>query len=191
MPPQSSRATNEHSSKHTLFLTILGLVLTVIGLVALVELFPRPSVSSSSPTVPDLWLTSRFTVSNDGYLQLNDVHAVCFVWKAMTGEGSRLTNSASRVAYPADLTLPPGQAFTVPCEGDVHLVNGPYRSADLAIVVSYRPWPFTFIRQRKFFRFVARLDTGNVIWEKQPSSFLEHDFDSLLNSQSSLYMFKK
>jgi hypothetical protein len=182
--PPMFPTTRSDSNKHTLLLTVLGLVLTMLGLIALVELFPRPSVSASSPTDRNLWLTSRFTVTNDGYLQLNDVQAVCFIWKATTRR-NRLFNNASKVIYSPNEIFPTGQSFTVPCEDDnVHIITGPYTSADLAIVVSYRPWPFTFTHRRKFFRFVARLGDGNVIWDKQPSLPLEHDFDELMKLNS-------
>jgi hypothetical protein len=191
MRRSASRARIGDSSKHTLFLTILGLVLTALGLIALVELFPRPSVSSGPPTIHDRWLTSRFTVTNDGYFQLNDVRALCFIWRATTSTMD-MRDDISRVISPYNLILPPGQGFTVPCESDIlRLGEGTYRSVDLAIVVSYRPWPVTIIRQRKFFRLVARLDNGSVIWEKEPSSVMEHEFDLMLNTQPSLSDFRR
>jgi hypothetical protein len=52
----------------------------LIAAVALVELFPRPSAAAYPPSDADHILNSRFTVSNDGYLQLVDFEAACFVW---------------------------------------------------------------------------------------------------------------
>jgi len=194
MLPQQSQPNNPSgSSKHTLILTILGLVLTAIGLASLIELRPRPSVSSSSPVDSSNWLTSRFTATNDGYLQLNDVHAICFLWKAQTNDGTTLYSNVIRTVAPENAILQPNQGLTVPCSNryiPLQGINGPYKSADLAIVVSYRPWPFTFIRQRKLFRFVARPDDGNIVWDKQPPTVLEHDFNTLVNQNPNLSVFK-
>ena len=180
------------SSKHGLFLTILGLVLTAVGLIALVELFPRLSATASSPTdLNDPLTSSKFTVSNDGYLRVTDVTSACFLWRVqMTSGGSskpnvQFVNGLAEVVKPAEAKLSPTEALTVPCTGQQLVgASAPYvqpalTDADLAIVVYYRAWPFTFYRDRRLFRFVARLGKrGEVIWEKQPSGILEADFDN-------------
>src|SRR2546426_2586389 len=164
--PQSQPPIQTVSRRQIRFVEILGLFLATISLITLVELYPRPSVSSSPPFNLENLLSSRFTVTNDGYLDLNDVHAVCFVWKAQAT--LQIRNTVLQSVSPERGTLQPTQGLTVPCTGGFMLVNGQFSSADLAIVVSYRPWPFTFIRKRKFFRFVARFANGNIVWDKQP-----------------------
>jgi hypothetical protein len=63
--------------------------------------------------------------------------------------------------------------------------------ADLAIVVTYRPWPFTFIRQRKLFRFVSRRNGDNTVsWDRQPVSVLEDHFNWLAAENPNLSTFK-
>lgn len=186
-PPQTSIPT-QSVKKEIRVLEMLGLLLTALGLISLIGLRPRASVSSSPPTDSDDWLRSQFTVTNDGYLQLNDVHAICFIWRAKTGS-AEITDDAVRAAGPANPNLPPGQSFTVPCERSQSF-SSPYRSIDLAVVLAYRPWPFTFIRQRQFFRFVARLDNETVTWDRQPSAALEHEFDLLLSVNPQLADFK-
>lgn len=192
MPLPISRPIAAKPSKNGLFLTILGLVLTTIGLVALIELFPRLSATASSPTDSNDPLTSsKFAISNDGYLRVTDVASACFLWRVqMTSGGSskpnvQFTDGLAEVVKPPENKLSPTEALTVPCTGQqVVGASAPYvqpalTHADLAIVVYYRDWPFTFYRDRRFFRFVANIGKhGEVTWEKQPSSILEPDFDN-------------
>jgi hypothetical protein len=189
--PPTPLPTTEHPSRRIQFLTIVGLVLTTIGLVSLIQLRPRPSVSSSPAADPSDWLTSRFTITNDGYLQLNDVYAACFVWKAQNTNGMLFTNDFSAIVSPGNLVLHPGSdGLTVPCEDKTRMTVGPYLNADVAIVLSYRPWPFTFVTRRKLFRFVARPSGGNVIWDKQPSSPMEQDFEEFIRQEPTLLVFQ-
>jgi hypothetical protein len=189
MPPTKASTTTESVKKELNFLEIVGLSLTVLGLLGLIGLRPRPSVSSSPPTDSDGWLRSRFTVTNDGYLQLNDVHAICFIWKARTTSSPEIDDDAVRAVDFPHLVLPPGQSLTVPCER-TRSFGYSFKGVDLAVVLSYRPWPFTFLHQRRFFRFVARLNNETVVWDREPSADLEHEFDVLLNSNPQLANFK-
>jgi hypothetical protein len=174
-------------SKHGLFLTIAGLFLTTIGLVALIELFPRLSAAATPTTnLDDIFGSSKFTVTNDGYLKVTDVVSGCFLWniEITSGAGSvhQQRDLVTTVSPPAK-TLYPTEGFTTPCTSEDHSLiesNRPLRvtEADLAIVVSYRAWPFTFHKGRRFFRFVANFGKqGEVTWEKQPAEGLETDFD--------------
>ena len=59
------------------------------------------------------------------------------------------------------------------------------KSADLAIAVYYRVWPFTFYRTHRLFRFVARIGrNGEVVWDKQPTTEeLDKDFERFIESR--------
>lgn len=190
-PPPVLQPIPAKSSRHGLFLTILGLVLTAIGLVALIELFPRLSATASSPTdLNDPLTSSKFAISNDGYLRVTEVTSACFLWRVEMASAGRsspnihFTDGLAEVAKPPESRLNPTEAFTVPCTGSQILgSSAPYAQpilarADLAIVVYYRPWPFTFYRDRRMFRFVSHAGKqGEITWEKQPSGALEPDFD--------------
>jgi hypothetical protein len=81
--------------------------------------------------------------------------------------------------------LLPGERHTVPCEtGLASLLFGRPEKidrADLALVVYFRPWPFTLIPLRRLFRFVARrAENGQLIWEPRASSDLQPDFDKFI-----------
>lgn len=158
-----------------------------LSLIALIELFPRLSATASSPTDPDDQLgSSRFTISNDGYLKVTEVTSECFLWKVRVGSAYFSTSTSGALVPPKD-TLNPADSLTVPCTRR-RLVGAPppflqprLIYADLAIVIRYRVWPFTFYRRRKLFRFVARVGQNNsLIWDKQPvNDDIEQDYDSL------------
>src|SRR6266481_7063549 len=120
MPLPQSQPTVAKPSRHGLFLAIVGLVLTAIGLVALIELFPRLSASANSPTNPDDPLSSsKFTVSNDGYLKVTDVMSACYLWKVRMAQGGRVNtfidSGMATIVRPPENTLKPTEAFTIPC----------------------------------------------------------------------------
>jgi hypothetical protein len=166
-----------------------GLAIGALALIlAIIELRPTLTASYSPPTDPARLLSSRFTITNDGYLPLNGVHAICYIEK--THSPYTYSNMARGVS-PYNATLDPSDALTVPCDSDVHIIQNPVQDADLAIVVAYRSWPFTFIRHRKFFRFVSRRNGQTITWDRQPVSVLEDNFNRMVASNpAGLSMFK-
>lgn len=184
--PAKLQPTATKSGKHGLRLTVLGLLLTAVSLVTLIEMLPRLSASASSPLDQGNQLaSSTFTVSNDGYWQVTDVMSACYLWKVEEGS-FHFTDSMARVVVPPERTLRPTEGYTVPCVTEnMFAVSAPFalkiQRADLAIAVYYRPWPFTILRQHRLFRFVARVGRdGSVIWEKQPAADLEADYENFI-----------
>lgn len=165
---------------------LLGWSIGVVSLAGLVTFLPRLSASASSPLDPTNQLaSSRFTVTNDGSLPVTDVISACFLWKVIEG-GAHFTSSMARVVVPPENRLKAAEGYTVPCTNEQMIgTNPPFflalKSADLAIVVYYRTWPFTFYRTHKLFRFVARIGSnGEVVWDKQPADALEADYDEFI-----------
>jgi hypothetical protein len=159
----------------------------------LIELFPRLSASANAPTDQGNQLgSSKFTVTNDGYLQVSDVMSACFLWRVGEG-GFHFTNSLARVVVPPESKLKPTEGYTVPCTGEHMFGTSPpfalkIKNADLAIVAYYRPWPFTFLRNHRLFRFVANVSRdGEVTWEKQPAAALEKDFDNYIQQHEGTF----
>lgn len=170
-------------------IAIISVLIGAVGLVALVELFPRLSTTATSTTdLDDVLGSSKFAVTNDGYLKVTDVASTCFLWNVKIG-GHNMREDLVRIVRPKNLDLEPGETFTVQCTptgnpiiralppDDVLRVT----KADVAIVVYYRPWPFSFHRHR-LFRFVATFaKNGTVTWEKQPVPPLEKsEFNQLM-----------
>jgi hypothetical protein len=178
-------------------LTIISLILAAIGLVTLVELFPRLSASATPPLdLSNQLASSRFTVSNDGYTRVTDVVSACFLWNVTEGGFQAHSSLARVVVTPPTMILKPTEGYTVPCMTESMVGTSPpfylnLKNADLAIVVYHRawPWPFTFYRTRRLFRFVARVGrNGEVAWDKQPTpESMEHDFDNLIQSRGGTF----
>jgi hypothetical protein len=173
------------SRRPGLYLTLLGLLLTAIGLIALIELFPRLSASATSQENP---LTPVFNISNDGYLKVSDVTSSCFIWRLATVQHTFVGSSMSRFNSPPQKTLAPTESFPVPCE--LSFTGVAFRAVDLAIVVYYRPWPFIFLRLHKLMPFSARSSGQPTypIWDKHPvTPELEHDFNEWLRNWGAAY----
>ena len=56
------------------------------------------------------------------------------------------------------------------------------KGIDIAVVAYYRPWPFTFLRCRKFFRFEGRNDGAKLNWYKQPPGDIDQSFDAVMKA---------
>lgn len=174
---QETRATDGKPKLMGQFWTILGTVVGLIGLIALIELSPRLTGASQPPFREEDRIPA-FTVTNDGYLKVTKLRATCFFNQinttAMTATHMGFGGMAS-----AD-ELMPGENFSFRCgsNGVNFLAPVPMiKSMDVAVVLWYRPWPFTFLRSRKFLRFEG-VNTGSKIeWYKQPQGTIEKDYD--------------
>lgn len=153
----------------------VGKVLAVLlSLLAVIVVLPRLSASATPPLdLGNQLASSRFTVTNDGNLQITEVMSACFLWSVKEGSFNA-TSSLARVVVPPENRLRPAESLTVPCTTENMIGTAPpfrlaLKKADLAIVVYYRVWPLTFYRDHKLFRFVARVgQDGAVVWDKQP-----------------------
>jgi hypothetical protein len=164
-------------------LTALGLA---VGLIALIELSPRLSASPNSLGDVKAPLRWSFSVSNDGYLQITDISAGCFMWKVQgtppSGGSVSVTNALYDIIQPPRLLIP-ADRFSLPCAPQLVGSGQPdkpvkFSVLDIAIVTYYRPWPFVFLMRRRFFRFVGHYDDEFLVWEPQPAdSKLVKDFD--------------
>jgi hypothetical protein len=156
--------------------TILPLLLAVCTLVgcaaSLVAFFPRPTVSP--PSIPfdknDRFSVS-FDITNGGYVPLEDCEVSLGVGQIAT-KGARLDPSflptfKSRLVMPAwqHHTLRMDEKFTVVLSD---LIRGNVESADIALIVSYKPW-FLPIYREKAFRFVTfKQPDGQSYWRSWP-----------------------
>ncbi len=158
----------------TQFWTFLGIVLTLIGLIALVELRPRLSVTQEPPLEKGNIIPS-FAVKNDGYLQLTDVSVLAFIRNA---EGPGIptfhdATSARAFGMGPEKVLEPTQTITSRTGINFGVPASAVKEIDLGIIVYYRPWPLTFIESHQIFRFVGH-PTGDVLtWYKQVPADME------------------
>jgi len=193
-PPQFQLTIPTSGSRWKRFLKIGTSLLAFTGLLSLIPLFPRLFPAATPPLdLGNQLASSRFTMTNDGYLQVTDVGSACFLWRVVEG-GFHATASLARVVVPPENRLRPTESYTVPCTSENMIGTSPpfmlpLRQADLAIVVYYRPWPFTLIRRHRLFRFVARISgSGNVVWDKQPTpEQMETDYDAFIQAHGGTF----
>ena len=161
-----------------LVLTLLSLGLTIIGLVALLELFPRLSATPIPET--DNQSFPYFTVKNDGYLKVTDVSSGCYLWHVAPENGPLIISSMTQTTAPPEQKLVGDESYTVPCDITPFVDHLRLIHNDLALVIYYRPWPFTRFQCYKLIRFVGKAAPGlkYTIYEEQPSGDLEKDFES-------------
>jgi hypothetical protein len=177
-PPPQNEIPRPNSWLETAGKRVYSLLALLIAIFALVELFPRPNAAAYPPSDPNQILNSRFTVSNDGYLQLIDFEAGCFVWK--TNNPAVFDDFADNVATKLKV-FRPSDTITVPCADQNYINFRNVNAADIAIVITYRPWPFTFLTRMKIFRFVSRKSGSTIAWDRQPVPVeLEKSLNALL-----------
>jgi hypothetical protein len=173
LPPMAAKP-----SRLGLVLTLLGLVLTIIGLVALLELFPRLSATPIPET--DNQAFPYFTVKNDGYLKVTDVSSGCYLWHVAPENGAAIISSMTQTTAAPEHKLLGDESYTVPCDVTPLVDHLRLAHDDLALVIYYRPWPFTTFQRYKLIRFVGQTAPGlnYMIYEEQPSGDLEKDFEN-------------
>jgi hypothetical protein len=145
-----------------------------------VTLFPRLSALPQKPFDPNDRIAS-FVIRNDGYFKVTNVETACSIWKLGAG---RVTFTDSYNANNRNMqnvsALAPTEAMTTTC-GMVALQAIDH--IDLGVIIYYRPWPFTFVRKRRVFRYVVLPGRGGELnWFEQPSAELEVALDAYLHS---------
>jgi hypothetical protein len=176
---------------------IYGFVTFFLASLALIAFLPRLSVSAALPSDPNEQLaSSTFTVLNDGHVPVTDVKSACYLWKVQGENGvhstANIQGNVGRVVIPPASILRPTEGYTVPCTSEKMFYFSPpliVKHADIAIIVYYRPWPFTFLRSHRLYRFVARMNPQGQItsWDKQPAAQLEPDFEHWLKEHPDLF----
>lgn len=116
-----------------------------------------------------------FEIKNDGYLQLTDVSAMYVVRNAQgPGIGTIRNVSAyvegngpEKVLSPTQtITSKPGINFSVPVSA--------VKEIDVGVIIYFRPWPLTFLKSHKIYRFVGHPTGATLTWYKQPPGDLDN-----------------
>jgi hypothetical protein len=160
----------ERQKPHTLkfVLTMLGFVIGIPGiLVGILSLLPRASVTPNDPLNPDDPFSAPFVVSNDGYVELNDVQFSCSPMKVETKnfwvidtvpgkEPGGVRETSLDVG-----TLGRDGSTTVRCAISPAFANIlPLESAHRRITISFRPEWLPW-RRTMTMDFILAKDTGN------------------------------
>lgn len=148
--------------------TILG------GAVALLAFLPRPLVTLSDPVIPgDPW-SANVVVSNNNFIPLTD-STLEFGMGQITTVGrtpspSFIPSFKSRILIGSwqHHTIEMDERYSVPLADSPFRFTYPTNFADIALIVSYRPWILPF-RREKVFRFVThKAENGNLYWYSLP-----------------------
>jgi hypothetical protein len=142
----------------------------ILGVVA--SLKPKPVVAPSTYLDPSDPLKALFTVTNDGFLSLQNVQASCAVRNVTLVTGMKIVGTpdfTSRLVNPthASKELASDESDTVYCALGALDLHAPIESADIAIVVDYSTfgihWP------AKIYPFTTQRDvSGQLHWIKHP-----------------------
>ena len=153
--------------------TAISVVLALLGgIVAVLTLLPRISVTPSEIVDPNDTFSASFTISNNNFIPLRHVGAALGILEIQP------------LGIPLDSHLPPykngglvrsawanhsldmDDRFTITPSDSIRTKTP--REASIAIVVSYQPWVLPWTR-KKIFRFAThRNENGTLSWYSLP-----------------------
>lgn len=161
--------------KRTL-LTVLGLLLSSVGALGVIELRPQVVVIPEEAVEPGQPFSAPFQVENTGYSSLY-IERVFFCVRRVKFGGSEVSNFVASYDNWANLVLDRGQGESIASH---FLQSGmPIDDADVVLVVDSRPWSFFPQAHRSYFRF-TRFEgpyRGVWTWLKQPIGDAQTEVD--------------
>jgi hypothetical protein len=144
------------------------------GVVAVLTLLPRISVTAGDPIDPNDTLSAPFTISNNNFIQLREVSAILWI------------NEIQPLGVPLDKNIPadaPGgglflddwgghtlnmdDKYTISPSDAIHAITP--REAAISIGVSYRPWILPWRLGRRFRFQTHRMPNGVLTWYQLPT----------------------
>jgi hypothetical protein len=152
----------------TTICTLLG------GFAALAVFWPRVVVSNPSiPLDQDDAFSVSLDITNTGYIPLRDVTAIAGLGQICYGvvpfDRSFVPTFNSRIGrfHWAHHELAIDGKFTITLEDLIQGRLSGVNAADIAIVVTYKPWVFP-VKCEKIFRFVTYREKGRLYWRSWP-----------------------
>lgn len=161
-----------------LLLGIAGFVLAVGGLILGAQ--ARPTISLEPPLDPNDVLTTRFIISNDGVLALENVTVQSFLKnfedarhnKIGTAIGLNFVAPSSEILSGEKKTV----AFARIVKSAAQVIHG-----DVGLIVSFTPAYIPFWKKTRAFKFsVTQQADGKSRLEPEPSEGMEKDFEKEL-----------
>jgi hypothetical protein len=152
---------------------ISGTLALIGGVVAVLTLLPRISVSPTDPVDPDNPLSASFTIANNNFIPLRHVSAVLGIGEIQP-VGKPLD---ADIAYRDQGALAPAAWSNHSLDMDDHFTVSPYdvvhaygdREAAIQIIVSYKPWILPLDRQKRFRFQTHRQTNGKLYWYALPT----------------------
>lgn len=152
--------------------TVLGLILSVVGAVGVIELRPQLVVTPSAQLATNQPFSTPFEITNAGYLSIHVVNVIAVapsvLYKTPPGGRISLTNTKMGNKEWDNFDLKRGESKTIVPYFFESYYGEPLK-ADMVISVDYR---FMGIKLRWPFRFEGYY-MNNWAWSKQPMGDLE------------------
>jgi hypothetical protein len=161
------------------FWWILALSTIAGGVAAILFFYPRPTISDSEPIEPQFALSASFTVTNNGFIPLEDVNVGLALGKLVMAGSSANTplEEAKPVTYSTIIEhvrwahhyLPMDDKFTITPSELFHNTSA-LGFGRIGINVRYKPWFLPFQRNKLFkFRTFTQED-GKIVWYHDSSN---------------------
>ena len=154
---------------------ISGALALTGGVVAVLTLLPRISVTPSDPVDPSNTFSAAFTISNNNFIPLRHVTASLGIGEIQpVGRPLDLSSAYARQgglvskAW-ADHSLDMDDKFTITPNDLLQHITGP-REASITIVVDYQPWVLPWPLEKKFRFATHKQSNGNLYWYSIPES---------------------
>jgi hypothetical protein len=161
--------------------SILGLGLSAIGAVGIIELRPQIAVSPQELTNKQLPFSAPFRIDNTGYFGFQ-VERVFFYIRALKAGPVLMRDYIQTQPSWNHKALERGEGETI--VSNVLDTRIPPEQADIAVVVEYKPWRWFPVTFRRYFRFEQSEGPhfespymGAWQWEKQPVSEIKADIE--------------
>jgi hypothetical protein len=145
----------------------------VLAAVTLIPLWPQFTVFPQESLIKAEPFSAPFRIENTGFVP---VHVDDVVHEAKLGPVN-IARSSTRGAGWSDFRLKRGESKAIIS----NFANTIPNSADLAVVIDYRPVAFVPFTLRRYFRFVGAYG-DNWQWLQQPSADIEEDADKQVDA---------
>ena len=148
---------------------VLGFVLT--ALTAFYSFSPNISITSLAPFEPSDPFSGPFSISNNGYLAIHDVEALCGLKSVEFTNRSFISEISVATDQDKAFKISPGESITARCRVP-ETIRVPkavqVKSADISLWLTFRP-SFLFWRKERWFRFVLEKSSDGIWhWLPQP-----------------------
>jgi hypothetical protein len=165
--------------KLIMIIEIISFIITIGTLTWGVFTYLKPclTVVLGDQLDPDDSLSYRFTLKNDGNVELSNLAVGCLFITAVDKRGSKLFNTSSSL-LPNARSLKSGEPTTVRCSSfyGLNLEN-----ADIQLIIRYKYF-WSILKGTKRSRFdVVMGNDGRLHWEPKPPVLESKQLDKLLN----------
>jgi len=153
--------------------TVLGLVLSVVGALGVIELRPQIAVSPQGELANGQPFSPPFDVTNTGYLEVHVDNVTVVIHKVEYHGKISVTDATIGGVDWDNFDLDRNESKTIV----LYLANGQPDKADVVIAVDYKYFGF---KGRRLLRFEG-IHMDNWDWSKQPIADLEPGIEKVVD----------